>query len=172
MTRHEIQILRAVGMAQAAVAVKTGTSERSVRRIERETPVATSDTAALVRARGLGRPSIAAPWTERIAQWLAEENGDLPGVELLRRRSRRPEWTSRRARFGSAQRPAQPPGPRRGPPGTRGGGAAAGSGPPDAWRWGGAPRPAHPAGPGAARHPARAAVRRRAAPPRPRCTRF
>jgi len=85
MTRHEIQILRAVGMAQAAVAAKTGTSERSVRRIEREAPVATSDTAALVRAKGVGRPSIAAPWTERIAQWLAEEDGALPGVELLRR---------------------------------------------------------------------------------------
>jgi len=84
MTRHEIQIVRAVGMAQAAVAAKTGTSERSVRRIEREAPVAASDTAALVRARGLGRPSTAAPWTARIAQWLAEED-HLPGVELLRR---------------------------------------------------------------------------------------
>jgi hypothetical protein len=88
MTRHEIQILRAVGLAQAAVAAKTGTSERSVRRIEREAPVATSDPAALVRARGLGRPSIAAPWTERIAQWLAEDDGALPGVEVLAGRAR------------------------------------------------------------------------------------
>ena len=34
MTRHEIQILRAVGMAQAAIATRTGVSVRSVRRAE------------------------------------------------------------------------------------------------------------------------------------------
>jgi hypothetical protein len=38
MTRHEIQILRAVGMVEAAVAAKTETSARSVRRIEQEAP--------------------------------------------------------------------------------------------------------------------------------------
>ena len=37
--RHEIQILRADAMAQAAVAVKTGVSIDSGRRIEREAPV-------------------------------------------------------------------------------------------------------------------------------------
>ena len=42
MTRHEIQILRAVGMAQTAVAAKTGASVQSVRWIEREEPVTTS----------------------------------------------------------------------------------------------------------------------------------
>jgi ribosome-binding protein aMBF1 (putative translation factor) len=36
MTRHEIQILRAVGLAQTAVAAKTKVSVRSVRRIEGE----------------------------------------------------------------------------------------------------------------------------------------
>lgn len=43
MTRHEVQILRAVGMAQVAVAAKTGMSVQSVRRIEREAPVTTSE---------------------------------------------------------------------------------------------------------------------------------
>src|SRR3989449_346419 len=51
MTRHEIQILRAVGMAQTAIAAKTGVSVRSVRRIEDEPGVRSSDTAALIRAR-------------------------------------------------------------------------------------------------------------------------
>jgi hypothetical protein len=70
MTRHEIQILRAVGMVQAAVAAKTGVSVRSVRRIEGEIAVSDSDTAALVRARAVGRPSIAAAWAATIASWV------------------------------------------------------------------------------------------------------
>ena len=56
MARHEIQVLRAVGMAQAAVAAKTGVSAQSVRRIEREGPVTTSDTKALTAGCGVGRP--------------------------------------------------------------------------------------------------------------------
>jgi len=84
MARHEIQILRAVGMAQAAVAAKTGVSVQSVRRIEREGPVTTSETPELTRACGVGRPSRAAPWGAQLATWLAEDR-DLPGVELLRR---------------------------------------------------------------------------------------
>jgi hypothetical protein len=60
MTRHEIQVLRAVGMAQTAVAAKTGTSVRSVRRIEHEAPVTIGNTAALIGTRKVGRPSTAA----------------------------------------------------------------------------------------------------------------
>ncbi len=71
-------------MAQAAVAAKTGVSAQSVRRIEREGPVTTSDTKALTEACGVGRPSRAAPWAGRLETWLAEDR-DLPGVELLRR---------------------------------------------------------------------------------------
>jgi transposase len=84
MTRHEIQILRAVGMAQAAVAAKTNVSVRSVRRIQDEVAVSDGDTAALRRARGVGRPSLAAVWTETIAAWLGEER-DLPSGEIVRR---------------------------------------------------------------------------------------
>ena len=84
MTRHEIQILRAVGMVQAAVAVKAEVSVRSVRRIEGETAVSDSDTAALVRTRGVGRPSIAAAWTATIGRWLDEDRG-LPSGEIVRR---------------------------------------------------------------------------------------
>jgi transposase len=84
MTRHEIQILRAVGMVQAAVAAKAGVSVRSVRRIEGEAAVSDSKTAALVRARGVGRPSLAAASTETIARWL-EEDRALPSGEIVRR---------------------------------------------------------------------------------------
>lgn len=71
-------------MAQAAVAAKTGVSGQSVRRIEREGPVTTSDPKALTGACGVGRPSRAAPWGVRLETWLAEDR-DLPGVEVLRR---------------------------------------------------------------------------------------
>ena len=84
MSRHEIQVLRAANMAQRVVAAATDVSIRSVRRIEQEDPIATSDTAALIEARRIGRPSIAAPWAGRVATWLREDP-TLPGVEILRR---------------------------------------------------------------------------------------
>lgn len=84
MSRHEIQVLRAAKMTQQAVATTTGVSPRSVRRVEREPPISTSETAALIEARRIGRPSIAAPWAARVEDWLREDH-TLPGVEILRR---------------------------------------------------------------------------------------
>jgi transposase len=84
MSRHEIQVLRAANMAQRAVAAATNVSLRSVRRIEHEPPITTSDTAELTAARRIGRPSIPAPWAALVESWLQEDHG-LPGVEILRR---------------------------------------------------------------------------------------
>ena len=84
MTRHEIQVLRAVGMPQGAVAAKTGVSVDSVRRIEREAPVDTGETAALIHTHRVGRPSAVSPWAAQIATWLTEDRR-LPGVEVLHR---------------------------------------------------------------------------------------
>src|SRR2546425_13332383 len=84
MTRHEVQILRAVGMAQVAVASKSGVSVQSVRRIEREAPMTTSGEKSLVRQRRVGRPSIAPPWAATIESWRTEDRG-LPGGGVARR---------------------------------------------------------------------------------------
>src|SRR5262245_34547552 len=84
MTRHEIQVLRAAKVSQRAVSIQSRASLRSVRRIEREAPVTTSETAELLAAHRVGRPSIAAAWAELVAAWLAEERR-LPGLEILRR---------------------------------------------------------------------------------------
>ncbi len=84
MTRHEIHVLRAVGMAQAAVAAKAGVSKASVRRIERKAPVTTSEPRVLVQQHRVGRPSIATPWAATIEGWLAED-GALPSGEVVRR---------------------------------------------------------------------------------------
>src|SRR5438093_11869562 len=85
MTRHEVQILRAVGMAQVAVASKSGVSVQSVRRIEREAPMTTSGEKSLVRQRRVGRQSIGTPWTATIESWLTEGRV-LPSGEIVRRR--------------------------------------------------------------------------------------
>jgi transposase len=84
MSRHEIQVLRAAKMTQQAVAAATDVSTRSVRRIEHEAPITTSETAALIVARRIGRPSIAAPWTGLVESWLHDDH-TVPGVEILRR---------------------------------------------------------------------------------------
>ncbi len=84
MTRHEIQVLRGVGIPQSAVAAKTGVSVDSVRRIEREAPVDTGETVALIHTRRVGRPSAVSPWATQIATWLSEDRR-LPGVEVLHR---------------------------------------------------------------------------------------
>ena len=80
MSRHEIQVLRAAKMAQRAVAAATDVSVRSVRRIEHEAPITTSETATLIQARRLGRPSIAAPWTGLVETWLREDPALPPSV--------------------------------------------------------------------------------------------
>jgi hypothetical protein len=84
MSRHEIQVLRAANMAQRAVAAVTNISLWSVRRIEQESPITASDTAAVIAARRVGRPSVAAPRTEQVEAWLREDP-TLPSIEILRR---------------------------------------------------------------------------------------
>jgi transposase len=84
MTRHEIQVLRGVGMPQGAVAAKTGVSVDSVRRIEREASVDTGETAALIHTRRVGRPSAVSSWATQIATWLSDDRR-LPGMEVLHR---------------------------------------------------------------------------------------
>jgi transposase len=71
-------------MVQVAVAARTGSSVRSVRRIEDEAPVTTADTGVLSAARRVGRPAVAAPWTAAVAGWL-EQDRDLPSGEIVRR---------------------------------------------------------------------------------------
>ena len=147
MTRHEIQILRAVGMAQAAVAAKTNVSVRSVRRIEGEVPVIDSDTPALIRPRWTAenRPVVdrAKPASETRPKqesstaferdraspscWWPRRSGGVPVALEARAPAARPTREYVRVRFwvsteGSgpmvwAARPSPRPGRRRSPAG-------------------------------------------------------
>lgn len=79
MTRHEIQVLRAAGIPERAVAQRTAVSVRSVERISKQPSVT-----GPIRTVRVGRPSATAAWADRLAAWLAEDR-HLPGMELLRR---------------------------------------------------------------------------------------
>jgi len=84
LLRHEIQVLLRAGHTVADVAVRTGASDDSVRRVRREDVVAHVDDAAAHRVRGIGRPSKTVEFTEKVVAWLREEP-ELPTLELLRR---------------------------------------------------------------------------------------
>ena len=79
MTRHEIQVLRAAGIPERAVAQRTAVSVRSVERISQEPPIT-----GAIRTVRVGRPTLTAAWAERVAAWLTEDRA-LPGMEILRR---------------------------------------------------------------------------------------
>jgi transposase len=82
LTRHDIQVLRQAGVPQERVAAVTGTSVRSVRRIEEESPVVVLDAPAPRGA--VGRPSKAAPFRADVVA-LLEEEPDMHTLEVLRR---------------------------------------------------------------------------------------
>ena len=84
MKRHEIQILRRAGHAQAEVAQLAGVSESTVRRVEREAAVKDADDPAERRRRGIGRPTKAEPFRQFVVDLLAKEP-DILSLEALRR---------------------------------------------------------------------------------------
>ncbi|HKU40180.1 MAG TPA: IS21 family transposase [Polyangiales bacterium] len=84
LERHKIQVLLDADFSTAEVAKRTGVSLDSVRRIQRESAVTHTDDKQEHRDRRIGRPSLAAPFADKVAEWLKDEP-DLPTQELLRR---------------------------------------------------------------------------------------
>lgn len=108
LVRHQIQVLREAGHGQADVAKRAGVSVAAVRRIEREAGVTHVDDAAEHRARGIGRPSKAAPFADKVRA-LLEAEPELPTLELLRRAKEDGYEGHKSAFYGlvSALRPAR-----------------------------------------------------------------
>jgi transposase len=84
MKRYEIQVLLRAGHTQAEVARLTGVPERTVRRVQAESAVASVDDGAERERRGIGRPSKAERFRPLVTKLFAEEP-ELRSVEVLRR---------------------------------------------------------------------------------------
>ena len=84
LKRHQIQVLRDAGHSQQEVAKLATVSVRSVRRVEAEVTVTSTDLPAERERREIGRPSKAEPFRPVVAELLATEP-DLLSVEILRR---------------------------------------------------------------------------------------
>ena len=84
LKRHEIQVLRRAEHTLAEVAEFSGVSVRTVRRVIEEAAVEAVDTDAERARRGIGRPSLAEPYREKVKALLKDEP-TLLSVEVLRR---------------------------------------------------------------------------------------
>jgi transposase len=84
LKRHEIQVLRRAGHTWDQVAVLTGVSVGTARRVAAEAGVTTVDNAAERARRQIGRPSTAEGYREVLVQALTEQPA-VKSVELLHR---------------------------------------------------------------------------------------
>jgi transposase len=84
LERHKIQVLLDAAFKPAEVAKRTGFSVDTVRCVEREAAVTHTDDKLERQQRRVGRPSLAAPFSDKVANWL-HEDPELPTQELFRR---------------------------------------------------------------------------------------
>lgn len=83
LKRHAIQVLREAGHSLPEVAKLSGTSVRSVQRVEDEAAVISLDNEAERARRGIGRPSKAEPFRGFVVEQLAKDS-ELISLEILR----------------------------------------------------------------------------------------
>ena len=84
MARYRVQVLRAAGLTLKQIVAETGLSQSSVQRIARERAIEQPCDLLQASERGVGRPSVAEPWRERVAAVLMAEPA-LPTIEILHR---------------------------------------------------------------------------------------
>ena len=84
LKRYEIQVLRRADHTWSEIAVLSGVSEKTARRIAAEDPVSSVDNAAERVRRQVGRPSKAEAYRDVLVQALTEDPS-LRSVELLHR---------------------------------------------------------------------------------------
>lgn len=71
--RHAVHALLEAGQKQTEVAKQLGISERLVRRMPKEPPVADGDDAVERRRRGIGRPAVPDAVKRRLVTLMAED---------------------------------------------------------------------------------------------------
>jgi transposase len=82
--RAEVQVLRRAKISRTKVAALTGVSVRSIRRIEKEAAITSTDDRAVRKEHHVGRPPKAEPFRAFVAAVLKEQP-ELMSLELLRR---------------------------------------------------------------------------------------
>lgn len=107
LERHKIQVLLEAAFGPADVAERTGVSIDTVQRVQRESAVTHTDDKREHRERRIGRPSVAAPYAQKVAQWLGDDP-DLPTQELLRR-AKEDGYTGHKTAFYALVAGARPP---------------------------------------------------------------
>lgn len=84
MKRHDVHLLRNVGMSLPEIAEKLRLGKATVVRILKEPEPDATPPASLALEHGVGRPSLAKGFEVRVREILKEEP-ELPTVEILRR---------------------------------------------------------------------------------------
>jgi transposase len=107
LERHKIQVLLDAEFGAADVAKRTGFSLDTIRRVQRESAVTHTDDGREHRERRIGRPSLAARFAPKVAEWLRDEP-DLPTQELLRR-AKDAGYTGHKTAFYALVAGARPP---------------------------------------------------------------
>jgi len=107
LERHKIQVLLDAAFSPADVAERTGVSIDTVQRVQRESAVTHTDDKREHRDRRIGRPSVAAPYAQKVAQWLRDDP-DLPTQELLRR-AKQDGYAGHKTAFYALVAGARPP---------------------------------------------------------------
>ncbi len=83
LKRHQIQVLRSAGHKLKQIAKKADVSERSVRRIAKESPVVAVDDGDARAARRVGRPSTVESFRKSVQDILTKDPEVLT-VEIVR----------------------------------------------------------------------------------------
>jgi transposase len=106
--RAEVQVLRRAKISRTKVEALTGVSVRSIRRIEKEAPITSTDDRAVRKEHRVGRPSKAEPFRAFVASVLKDQP-ELMSLELLRRAKLEGYTGSKTAFYAlvASERPAQ-----------------------------------------------------------------
>jgi transposase len=84
-----VQQLRQMGFTQKAIREVTGVSERTIRRIQDESPVTETNDFNFRNSRNVGRPSTVEQHEQTVRRWLEEprklEDGSLKSIEIFTR---------------------------------------------------------------------------------------
>lgn len=113
LERYMVQQLSNNGYTQTQIRDATGVSERTQRRINQQPPVTDADDPNFRKSRGVGRPSTAEAYEERVRAIFAEprkpEDGPVKSIEIFTRLRREHGYTGGKTALYELIRKLRPP---------------------------------------------------------------